>query len=519
MPPSDTADTSATKTKVSVPMQSLVTVDDSSQCIRMHATSIANANEEEIVKRDLLPEETRLKPTSLHNNDLLRTKHSYFNDIPPTRDITMWRRPGYTLRFFVMAIVEALPKRWPWALHRTMSVTLSLVVALVAHHQGKRGTFDRGDSTSIKSACTFIQTVTLETLFWIGCGVLSTIGLGSGVQTGALFLFPHVCRLSLAWSKLQIDVNKKPSLATLMWSVAIPGFWSGTGSAAGELVPFLLARLIRQSGKDPFALLHGEIPSGSKSLSKKETSSTLSTSESNDSLSSTESSNTYSDFNASSEKQSESWLTPQLLLSNTRVAMESQLSSNTFWKIFTLAVVPNALFDLAGLVCGASSDVSWWEFFLATWFAKAVIRTPAQTCGLAVAVVAITSPGSLAVSGILAVKPDLSMAVVAPVSSTTGAITDFLERWGRMALAEFLGEEEPFLNQRGETLNASTDPSIVFECIKTAWSLITALLFVFFIVSTIEQVAQHHVRTKHELNQHHEESIRQPSDLVTLNKN
>ena len=33
---------------------------------------------------------------------------------------------------------------------------------------------------------------------WVGLGVLSSIGLGSGVHTGVLFLFPHVLRVALA---------------------------------------------------------------------------------------------------------------------------------------------------------------------------------------------------------------------------------------------------------------------------------------------------------------------------------
>ena len=339
----------------------------------------------------------------------------------------------------------------------------------------------------------------METLFWIGCGVLSTIGLGSGVQTGALFLFPHVCRLALAWSKeqqqqVQDGMSHTPSLISLLWSVAIPGFWSGGGSAAGELVPFLLARVIRQSGKDPFDLLNVEASSVLRSFDRDEITSSQSTVRSIDSFSSSESLSGHDII-----EESNCW-TPRLLLSNTRVAMERQLSTNTFWKIFTLAVVPNALFDLAGLICGASSDVTWWQFFSATWLAKALVRTPAQTCGLALAVVAIASPSSFASGGVdnLA-SQNLTRAAAAASSSTTTGVSEFFERWGRMALAEFVGDDEFLLEPAsGESLGASkaAEMSVVFVAIKAMWSLMTVAMLVFFVMSTIEQVAQHYVRTK-----------------------
>lgn len=32
-------------------------------------------------------------------------------------------------------------------------------------------------------------------VWWVGLGVLSSIGLGSGLQSGVLFLFPHIIKV------------------------------------------------------------------------------------------------------------------------------------------------------------------------------------------------------------------------------------------------------------------------------------------------------------------------------------
>jgi hypothetical protein len=418
-----------------------------------------------------------------------------------SHELTLWRHPIQTIQYFVLAVYEALPKQWPFSVTSTTSIVVVTAASLSFHLYGKSGWLDSSESSTIQDICRWLEISVAETLFWIGCGVLSTIGLGSGVQTGALFLFPHVCRLALAWSKEQQQDDKlqAPSLVALLWSVAIPGFWSGGGSAAGELVPFLLARVIRQSGKDPFDLLNvldGNPPP--RSFDRDDVRSAPSRVGSQDSLSSADSMSDQDSFDESSERSRSIW-TPRLLLSNTRVAMESQLSTNTFWKIFALAVVPNALFDLAGLVCGASSDVTWLQFFSATWMAKALVRTPAQTCGLALAVVAIASPSSLASGSSENLdRQDLTRAAAAASSSTTTAVSDFFERWGRMALAEFVGDEEFMpdkVSSEGDPSQAA-DLSFVFVVVKALWSLMTFAMLAFFLISTVEQVAQHYVRTK-----------------------
>ena len=114
----------------------------------------------------------------------------------------------------------------------------------------------------------------LAALWWVGLGVLSSVGLGSGMHTGLLFAFPHILQVSLAayacghmdfsatrdvWfapaasafvcrspaiegasvaSVAVLDVCFKALPAILLW---------GAGTALGELPPFLLARAGRSA--------------------------------------------------------------------------------------------------------------------------------------------------------------------------------------------------------------------------------------------------------------------------------
>ena len=80
--------------------------------------------------------------------------------------------------------------------------------------------------------------VLADVLYWIGMGVLGSIGLGFGFHTGLLVLAPHVAARTLAAaaggsSIMRVALGNLGPV--LMWSV---------GSALGELPPYLLARRV-----------------------------------------------------------------------------------------------------------------------------------------------------------------------------------------------------------------------------------------------------------------------------------
>ncbi len=48
-------------------------------------------------------------------------------------------------------------------------------------------------------------------VWWVGLGVLSSIGLGTGMHSGLLFLFPHMlkvgCKMRFHWCSFQCHVR------------------------------------------------------------------------------------------------------------------------------------------------------------------------------------------------------------------------------------------------------------------------------------------------------------------------
>lgn len=42
------------------------------------------------------------------------------------------------------------------------------------------------------------ETWTKYVVWWVGLGILSSVGLGSGMHSGVLFLFPHLLKVTVA---------------------------------------------------------------------------------------------------------------------------------------------------------------------------------------------------------------------------------------------------------------------------------------------------------------------------------
>ena len=73
----------------------------------------------------------------------------------------------------------------------------------------------------------------LNIIYWLGLGILSTIGLGFGFHTGIFFLFPYIINYYETNPNLNIYY-------TLLYCLPQIILW-GIGSAIGELPPYLLS--------------------------------------------------------------------------------------------------------------------------------------------------------------------------------------------------------------------------------------------------------------------------------------
>lgn len=71
-------------------------------------------------------------------------------------------------------------------------------------------------------------------LYWLFLGILSAIGIGSGIPTGALYLFPYVATTAA-----------KHNVMETMLMTAIPTLSWGFGTAIGEAPPYFMAKSIQ----------------------------------------------------------------------------------------------------------------------------------------------------------------------------------------------------------------------------------------------------------------------------------
>jgi membrane protein YqaA with SNARE-associated domain len=189
----------------------------------------------------------------------------------------------------------------------------------------------------------FLEFVT----WWVGLGVASSIGLGTGLPTFVLYLGPHIAMVTMvafecnfipemlpsrwAFSTFQdcptpaatpitvYDIVRAVQLEALLW---------GIGTAIGELPPYFISRAARKTGKRAQEL--EEIEQASNSCSGK-----------------------------------------------VKRALYYILQKYSFFTVLLLASIPNPLFDLAGLLCG-HLGVSLTSFFSATLIGKSVFKVHLQ---------------------------------------------------------------------------------------------------------------------------------------------
>ena len=80
-----------------------------------------------------------------------------------------------------------------------------------------------------------LYSFTSSIMWWFGLGVLSSIGIGTGVPTGLLWLFPLILKTALSTDSI------KDALIELY----VPAYAWGLGTAFGELPPYLMAKTLK----------------------------------------------------------------------------------------------------------------------------------------------------------------------------------------------------------------------------------------------------------------------------------
>ena len=106
-------------------------------------------------------------------------------------------------------------------------------------------------------------------MYWLGLGVASSVGLGTGLHTFVLYLGPHIAKIVLAANECQSMPEYVPSrwkfdhfapcsassaeetitFFQLYKEVILEAFLWGAGTAIGELPPYFIARAASMAGQ------------------------------------------------------------------------------------------------------------------------------------------------------------------------------------------------------------------------------------------------------------------------------
>ncbi|XP_065818764.1 vacuole membrane protein 1-like [Labrus bergylta] len=286
--------------------------------------------------------------------------------------LVMWKNPLLTLYYFTLELLITL-KEWIQRLWQQRQTVFGLLILLILLSIAYciEGTHQK--------YVHYMEKKTLWCSYWVGLGILSSVGLGTGLHTFLLYLGPHIASVTLAAYECgSVDFPEPPypdqivcpqqevqapgsdaervgveaagmdglvgpaaiqdsiSLWTIISKVQLEACMWGAGTAIGELPPYFMARAARLSGADP-------------------------------------DDEDYQKF----EEMLDETNAAQDVATRAKLAVQKLIQRVGFFGILACASIPNPLFDLAGITCGHFL-VPFWTFFGATLIGKAVIKMHIQ---------------------------------------------------------------------------------------------------------------------------------------------
>ncbi|NWZ16017.1 VMP1 protein, partial [Agelaius phoeniceus] len=177
-------------------------------------------------------------------------------------NIVLWKKPLVTLQYFCLETLINL-KEWTIKLWRRRGVLACVVLALAAltalyYIEGTHQQYVQ-----------YMEKKFFWCAYWVGLGILSSVGLGTGLHTFLLYLGPHIASVTLAaYECNSVNFPEPPypdqiicpdeeaaegsiSLWAIISKVRLEACMWGAGTAIGELPPYFMARAARLSGAEP----------------------------------------------------------------------------------------------------------------------------------------------------------------------------------------------------------------------------------------------------------------------------
>jgi len=263
--------------------------------------------------------------------------------------LVLWRNPITVLHYstceMVLSLMEGAQALMRFKVSLAISAIIMAVLALLHTIPGDH-------QPSLLSLSTYLAWCG----WWVGLGILSSVGLGTGLHTFLLYLGPHIAAVTMAAYECgTTDFPSPPYPSQIMcpttgevtevqmtiWAilskVRVEAFCWGAGTAIGELPPYFMARAARLSGSDP-----GEDTEEFLELQEKL---------------------------KNPEKMTR--------FEKAKYSVQQLVEKVGFFGILACASIPNPLFDLAGITCGHFL-IPFWTFFGATLIGKAIIKMHIQ---------------------------------------------------------------------------------------------------------------------------------------------
>ncbi|KAF0686939.1 Aste57867_21287 [Aphanomyces stellatus] len=358
--------------------------------------------------------------------------------------LTLFRRPLAVLYHFAIVFVNFL--KWFLVAVATHPLTVFLAVPLLFLWIGLSNM--PGDHHVLLDEFNLnVEYV----VWWVGLGVLSSVGLGTGMHSGILFLFPHIflvvqgaemCKSldfdtrhhtwfrSFETNCQSVGTAPVPFFAIFL-KVAVASMLWGAGTAAGEIPPYAISYAASVAGKrnEEFE----------------------------------EMTETSSDFS---------------VLNRMKEWMISFLQTRGFLGVLLMSAWPNMAFDLCGICCG-HFQMPFWTFFGATLIGKALIKANLQAMFF------------------VTIFTDATMKEVEKFIASVSPADWALDQ----KVAQFLLESRAKFHAATDSAKAELEAGgagASSSLISQAGSLIMVLFMGYFAVSCIEQFAQQHAADEDE---------------------
>lgn len=344
-------------------------------------------------------------------------------------NLVLWRRPFLTLYYCILQLAREILRL---ATFLISSKTFLLLTALLAGAVPAALHFP-GPHTPYVA---LLRDQGAWCAYWVGLGVLSSVGLGTGLHTFLLYLGPHIASVTIAaWecgtvafpeppypSQISCPSESLPMVIgiwTIMTKVRLEAFMWGAGTALGELPPYFMARAARLSGQQ----LEDEDLTELEELKNRD------------------------DLD---------------LWSRAKLMMQSLVQRAGFMGILLCASIPNPLFDLAGLTCGHFL-VPFTTFFGATLIGKALVKMHIQ---MLFVICIFTKHHLEALENVIAGIPTLGPMLRAP-------------------FVEYMDKQKLKLHSGGK--EGGEDGGSLFS---KAFEVLLAGMILYFVVSLVNSLAQ-----------------------------